>query len=93
MCRRSRVTAYGPFPYQVDGDYLGETEHLEFRWEDAALTLIMPAGSKAAGPPIGPTGEQPNLDGGQVALDTHFCVFPRKMLAAVSSALYAFRYT
>ena len=36
------VTGAGPFPFQVDGDYLGETEHLDVRWEPDALTLVMP---------------------------------------------------
>jgi diacylglycerol kinase family enzyme len=36
------VTGYGPFPYQADGDYLGEAEHLELRYEPDALTLIWP---------------------------------------------------
>jgi diacylglycerol kinase family enzyme len=37
------VSGHGPFPYQVDGDYLGETERLVFRHEPDALTLVMPA--------------------------------------------------
>ncbi len=41
------VTGYGPFPYQVDGDFLGEAERLTLRWEADALTLIMPAGAEA----------------------------------------------
>jgi diacylglycerol kinase family enzyme len=36
------VHGYGPFPYQVDGDYLGETEHLEFRHEPDILQLVRP---------------------------------------------------
>jgi diacylglycerol kinase family enzyme len=36
------VDGYGPFPYQADGDYLGETEHLELRYEPDTLTLIVP---------------------------------------------------
>jgi diacylglycerol kinase family enzyme len=36
------VTGDGPFPFQVDGDCLGETEHLEVRWEPDTLTLVMP---------------------------------------------------
>lgn len=36
------VTGDGPFPFQVDGDYLGETEHLDVRWEPDTLTLVMP---------------------------------------------------
>jgi diacylglycerol kinase family enzyme len=31
-----------PFPYQVDGDYLGETRHLEFRHAPNSITLAMP---------------------------------------------------
>jgi len=38
------VTGYGPFPYQVDGDFLGETERLLLRWEPQALTLLTPVG-------------------------------------------------
>jgi diacylglycerol kinase family enzyme len=37
-----RVTGYGSFPYQVDGDFLGEVERLEFRYEPDALSLIVP---------------------------------------------------
>ena len=36
------VTGYGPFPYQVDGDYLGEAEALEFTWEPEVLRLVRP---------------------------------------------------
>jgi diacylglycerol kinase family enzyme len=36
------VHGYGPFPYQVDGDYLGETEHLEFRHTPGILKLVVP---------------------------------------------------
>jgi diacylglycerol kinase family enzyme len=36
------VSGHGPFPYQVDGDYLGETEHLAFRHEPDALTVVVP---------------------------------------------------
>ncbi|MEX2100079.1 MAG: diacylglycerol kinase family protein [Acidimicrobiia bacterium] len=32
----------GPFPWQVDGDYLGETERIDIRYEPDALTLVMP---------------------------------------------------
>lgn len=31
-----------PFPYQVDGDYLGETERLEFRHVPDAVRLVWP---------------------------------------------------
>ncbi len=36
------VEGYGPFPYQVDGEYLGEVSTLEFRHEPEALALVMP---------------------------------------------------
>jgi diacylglycerol kinase family enzyme len=36
------VDGHGPFPYQVDGDYLGETDHLEFRHDPEILRLVMP---------------------------------------------------
>jgi diacylglycerol kinase family enzyme len=32
----------GPFPWQVDGDYLGEVERLDVRYEPDALTLVIP---------------------------------------------------
>lgn len=37
------IKGYGPFPYQVDGDHLGDVERLEFRHEPDALRLVMPA--------------------------------------------------
>ena len=37
-----RVTGHGPVPYQVDGDYLGEVDALEFRHEPEALRLVLP---------------------------------------------------
>ena len=36
------VIGHGPFPYQVDGDHLGDTERLEFRHEPDALTIVVP---------------------------------------------------
>ena len=36
------VVGHGPFPYQVDGDFLGETERLELRHERDCLDLILP---------------------------------------------------
>ncbi|MET0903734.1 MAG: diacylglycerol kinase family protein [Acidimicrobiales bacterium] len=36
------VTGYGPFPYQVDGDYLGEADLLELSHEPDVLDLVMP---------------------------------------------------
>ncbi|MCU1376222.1 MAG: putative lipid kinase, partial [Actinomycetia bacterium] len=37
-----RVTGHGPFPYQVDGDYLGEATELTFRYEPDVLRLLVP---------------------------------------------------
>ncbi len=31
-----------PFPYQVDGDHLGDTMRLEFRHEPDVLSLVLP---------------------------------------------------
>jgi diacylglycerol kinase family enzyme len=39
---RLTVTGHGPFPFQVDGDYLGETERLDIRYEPDARTLVLP---------------------------------------------------
>ncbi len=36
------VTGHGPFPYQVDGDYLGDTAELAFTHEPAILDLVLP---------------------------------------------------
>jgi diacylglycerol kinase family enzyme len=36
------VRAYGPVPYQVDGDHLGDTEQLDFRHAPAVLDLVLP---------------------------------------------------
>ncbi len=36
------VIGHGPVPYQVDGDYLGETEHLSIAYHRDALRLIAP---------------------------------------------------
>ena len=38
------VTGHGPFPYQVDGDYLGETERLELVHEPDVLSVVLPVG-------------------------------------------------
>jgi diacylglycerol kinase family enzyme len=37
------VTGHGPFPYQVDGDFLGDVERLELRHLPEALRLVLPA--------------------------------------------------
>lgn len=39
------LIAHGsPFPWQVDGDYLGEVARLEIRFEPDSLTLVTPTG-------------------------------------------------
>ena len=37
------VTGHGPFPYQVDGDHLGDATELRFRHEPEAMPLVVPA--------------------------------------------------
>jgi diacylglycerol kinase family enzyme len=39
---RASIRPYAPVPYQVDGDYLGDTTHLDFRWEPEHLRLVVP---------------------------------------------------
>lgn len=36
------VRGHGPFPYQVDGDFLGEVTSLRFRHEPHVLDLVLP---------------------------------------------------
>jgi hypothetical protein len=36
------VEGYGPFPYQVDGDHLGDVERLELRHEPDVIDLVVP---------------------------------------------------
>jgi diacylglycerol kinase family enzyme len=52
------VTGHRPVPYQVDGDYVGESEQLELRWAPEALSLVLPIGWPAE--PAG--GPAPVLD-------------------------------
>jgi hypothetical protein len=40
--RLTFVATRGPFPWQVDGDYLGEVERLEIKYEPDALVLVTP---------------------------------------------------
>jgi len=40
--QRVVITGYGPLPYQVDGEYLGEHEHFEVVNEGHALRLVVP---------------------------------------------------
>lgn len=44
------IVGYGPFPFQVDGDYLGEVEHLTLRHEPAVLALVVPPTATRTGP-------------------------------------------
>ena len=37
-----RVVGYRPFPWQVDGDHLGDAEVLNFRWEPDVIDLVLP---------------------------------------------------
>lgn len=37
-----RIVGHGPFPYQVDGDFLGETTELHFRHVPESLRLVFP---------------------------------------------------
>jgi diacylglycerol kinase family enzyme len=39
---KATLRPFATVPYQVDGDYLGETAHLRFGWEPDALRLIVP---------------------------------------------------
>jgi hypothetical protein len=39
---RFTVLGAGPFPYQVDGDHLGDVDRLDFTYEDDALTIVVP---------------------------------------------------
>jgi diacylglycerol kinase family enzyme len=36
------VVAPEPFPYQVDGDHLGDVDRLEFEYQPEALTIVVP---------------------------------------------------
>jgi diacylglycerol kinase family enzyme len=39
---QATITGTEPFPYQVDGDYLGEVTRLDFGYESDVLTLVVP---------------------------------------------------
>ena len=41
------VTGHGAFPYQVDGDHLGDTEHLEIRHVPDIIDMVVPSSSAA----------------------------------------------
>jgi diacylglycerol kinase family enzyme len=40
------VQGHGPFPYQVDGDHLGDTDRLEIHHEADVLDLVMPTNQR-----------------------------------------------
>ncbi len=42
--RSFTITSETPFPYQLDGDYLGEVTSIDFAWEEDALRLVVPDG-------------------------------------------------
>lgn len=42
--RSFTVSSETPFPYQLDGDYLGEVTSIDFAWEADALRLVVPDG-------------------------------------------------
>ena len=46
---RLTISGHGSFPYQADGDYLGETERLDLAWVPDALTLVVPGSSDLSG--------------------------------------------
>ena len=37
-----RVVGHGPFPFQADGDFLGEVDSLVLRHEPGVLRLVIP---------------------------------------------------
>jgi len=39
---RLTVTGHGPFPYQVDGDHLGNAKRLDLAWAADILTIVLP---------------------------------------------------
>ncbi len=44
------VHGNGPFPFQVDGDFLGEVDHIELRHEPDVLRLVLPVAAPSAEP-------------------------------------------
>ncbi len=36
------IKGYGPVQYQLDGDYVGESEQIELRWAAEALSVVVP---------------------------------------------------
>lgn len=54
---RLTVVGHGPFPYQVDGDYLGEAESLEVGHRPACLDVVVPVAA-GQGPGLQPRRER-----------------------------------
>jgi diacylglycerol kinase family enzyme len=48
--RALHVHGHGPFPYQVDGEYLGEVDELDIAFEPDALTIVVPVGGAHGAP-------------------------------------------
>lgn len=41
------ISGHGPFPYQVDGDFLGDVEDISIRYEPDVLDLVLPVATHA----------------------------------------------
>jgi len=41
------IEGFGPFPYQVDGDHLGDIERMTIRWEPEVLDIVLPVRASA----------------------------------------------
>lgn len=48
--RRAVIGGPRPFPYQLDGDYLGEISEIELLWEPDVLRLVVPEGRRVPRP-------------------------------------------
>jgi diacylglycerol kinase family enzyme len=46
---RLTISGHGPVPFQVDGDYLGETDRLDVAWVPDILTLVLPMAQPEGG--------------------------------------------
>jgi hypothetical protein len=49
--RRAMIRHDRAFPYQLDGDYLGEVHEIELLWEADVLRLVVPEGRRVPRPP------------------------------------------
>ncbi|HXW77944.1 MAG TPA: diacylglycerol kinase family protein [Acidimicrobiales bacterium] len=63
------IKGYGPVPYQLDGDYVGEADHIELRWAAEALSIVVPTAAgatiaqKQAGSAVRPVAEAAGTGG------------------------------